>query len=253
MKTMPFRRRHDFPRKAPPSLPALGRPLPPAAWSDGQSPWASSGPRPCLYLRVALRALKIFSKDKTRIKGQMEGGGVAVWGKSLPKDVAAKPYRNPIPLGLEQDGSPPSVSDKAPGSPRGETAGLSSGPSVCKDPSSASAMAPSPPALNEPPGVPRTPGSTHRARAPASTPPRLSPLIIVQQWLLGPLLLRWLLETTWHTAQHRATGEGQQQAAHQHESQSPGAHRPAGACWETHQGRTRAGAGPAEQQAQAGS
>lgn len=100
MKTMPFRRCHDFPRKAPPSLPALGRPLPPAAWSDGQSPWASSGPRPCLYLRVALRALKIFSKDKTRIKGQMEGGGGCSLGEIFTEGCGCKTLQKPHPFGV---------------------------------------------------------------------------------------------------------------------------------------------------------
>lgn len=80
-----------------------------------------------------------------------------------------------------------------------------------------------------------------------SAPPRLSPLSVVQKRLLGPLLL---LQVTWHTAQRRATGEGQQQAARQHQSQSPGAHLPAGPCWK-HTGRARAGAGPAEKQARA--
>lgn len=46
-------------------------------------------------------------------------------------------------------------------------AGLSSGTSVCKDPSSALAVALLHPAPKEPPGVPWTPGSTQRARAPA--------------------------------------------------------------------------------------
>lgn len=81
--------------------------------------------------------------------------------------MAAKPYRNPIPLGLEQGGSLSSVSDKAWGSLKGEMAGLFSGTSVCKDPSSALAVAPLHPAPKEPPGVPWTPGSTQRARAPA--------------------------------------------------------------------------------------
>ena len=59
---------------------------------------------------------------------------------------------------------------------------------------------------------------------------------MVQQWLPGPLLL---LLPKGHAAQHRATGEGQKQAARQRESQPTAAHLPAEPCW----GDTRGGHG----------
>lgn len=91
--------------------------------------------------------------------------------------------------------------------------------------------------MNKRPGVLRTPGTTPPSHSSLTHTSTASPLSRVQRRLPGPLLLPLFLLARWHTAQHRATSKGQQQAAHQYESQSTGAHLPAGPCWERRMGK----------------
>lgn len=222
---------HNFSGAASTSPPVFGNPplschlirwpwgpssLPPTSWDPSRSSrrtkreWRGAAGRPGPgWCRARQR----------RTGRQTPPRGTFLWAWNEAGLLSTVSDKVPVSLRRERPGCPP-----GPASPR-----TASQPRYCPFASSGELA----------PGCP----DPRRGRPSRSHTVTASPLRVVRQRLLGPLrLLLLLLLVTRHSAQHRATGEGQQQAACQHESRSPGAHRPAVPCWERHPGKDGVGA-----------
>lgn len=220
---------HNFSGAASTSPPVFGNP--PLSCHLIRWPWGPSSLPPTSWDP---------SRSSRRTKREWRGAtGRPGWCRARQRRTGRQtPPRGTFLWAWNEAGLLSSVSDKVPASLRRERPGRPPGPASPRT-ASQPRCCPFASSGELAPGCP----DPRRGRPSRSHTVTASPLRVVRQRLLGPLrLLLLLLLVTRHSAQHRATGEGQQQAACQHESRSPGAHRPAVPCWERRPGKDGVGA-----------